>query len=289
MSQEIPMSHDRTEGNGEVFTASIDQSQTGFIEQLSVNLGLIGGGPGPSELIAGDEEAGYFGTVSSSNLIDGNSLASELGITQGTSINSTTDWLKFALDGKTVFVTKKSIRHSISWETLYLAGAVYGDGLKAGESGAEHHNTEGNSGTLTATRQDAQVTIDGNTYTVRLLKGVDEDPTNTWDDADSGAIGPGNEWNKIMLPIHTNAPDSWNNPEYVDNPTEDWGIGFTDSDLVTHYDYGDGSRSWCQETRDTDTVSRVTRGSTGVSDLLAYSSDSTYSTTGWRPTLVLES
>ena len=287
------MKFDREEGPGKVFTATVDQSQIGFISQLSVNLGLIGGGPGPEELIAGDAQAGFFGEVESNEFITGEQLCNELGITQGRLQYSDTEWLKFASKGETIFVAKKPIRNDISWDHIYEQGAVYGDGLIAGESGAEHHNPPG-----TAIRQDATVEIDGNTYKVRLLRGAADDPTDSHDDPDRGSIGTldgnynssesENEWNNLFLPIHENATDdSWAHPEYVPDNVPDWNVGYSDADLITHRDRGYGSYAWCQETRDTDESRRVYRGYYGVSALLTGASSSTSSNRGFRPALVL--
>ena len=110
----------------------------------------------PDTLSFGTMDAGFFGIVPASDFITGDALASAVGVTQGTSQFSNTNWLKFAFQGEIYMVPQKPIRHTISWDHLYLQGAVYGDGLLAGEAGAEHHNLTSSSGSaLTATRQDA--------------------------------------------------------------------------------------------------------------------------------------
>ena len=240
----------------------------------------------PDILSFGTMDAGFFGIIPASDFITGDQLASDVGITQGTSQFSDTNWLKFAFNGDILIVPQKTIRHSISWDHIYLQGAVYGDGLTAGESGAEHHNLTSSSGTdLTPTAQDASVTINGKDYRVRLIRGAADDPTASFDDADRGSLGDENEWNALMLPIHEKAKaNNWNYPEYV--PTVNtWDIDFSDGDLLTHRDFGNGSYSWCQETRDTDVSPRVTRGYRGVSLLCATGSAYTNSTRGWRPVL----
>ena len=45
-------------------------------------------------------EEGFFGEVPASELITGDALASQVGISGGTSQNSTAGWLKFAYKGK---------------------------------------------------------------------------------------------------------------------------------------------------------------------------------------------
>lgn len=220
--------------------------------------------PGPATLIAGDMQAGFFGEVSASELISGDALASLVGISQGTSQNSTVGWLKFAWQGKILFVAKKAFRNSISWDHINSANAVYGG---------------------------KTVEIDGLTYKIRLMKGALTDPSE-YEDPDRGAHG--SEWNRLMLPIHQEAIDkSWAYPAYVESDIPVWahGLGtgtqnrYTDEDLLTKSDYGSGSYSWCQETRKDKAVNRVFRGPGGVSGSGSLVSSSTDSHYGWRPCL----
>jgi len=242
----------------------------------------------PDTLSFGTMDAGFFGIVPASDFITGDDLASAVGVTQGTSQFSNTNWLKFAFQGEIYMVPQKPIRHTISWDHLYLQGAVYGDGLLAGEAGAEHHNLTSSSGSaLTATRQDATVSVNGLRYEVALLKGGASDPLNSYNDADRGSIGSANEWNALMLPIHEKAlANNWNYPAYV--PTvNSWDINFSDGDLLTHNKFGNGSYSWCQDSSDADPALRVHRGSYGVSRLIASASAGANYTRGWRPRLKL--
>lgn len=222
-------------------------------------------GPGPTTLIAGDMQAGFFGEVSASELISGDALASLVGISQGTSQNSTASWLKFAWQGKILFVAKKAFRNSISWDHINSANAVYGG---------------------------KTVEIDGLTYKIRLMKGALTDPSE-YEDPDRGAHG--SEWNRLMLPIHEQAIDeSWDYPEYVENDIPVWshnlGSGnqgmYTDEDLLTHYAYGSGHYSWCQEVAES-AAYRVFRGGGGVSRSASGAFHAAGSDKGWRPCLEL--
>ena len=215
-------------------------------------------GPGSQTLIAGDMEAGFFGEVSTSDLISGDELASLIGLTAGTSQYSNEPWLKFALDGEIIFVAKKPLRHSISWDSINSAGAVFGD---------------------------KTVKIKGLDYSVSLLRGLNDSyPVSSSSNPSSGIGNHGSEWNRLMLPIHVNAPSSWSYPDNVDSPTEDWGIDYTDKDLLTHHNHGDGNYSWCQDTSGT---YRLSRGHYGVSYSYRYTSSSSHSYYGWRPVLEL--
>ena len=321
--------------------------------------------PGKKELEIGDTNAGFFGFVKAVDLITGDNLALALGLSSGTSQNSDTPWIKYIWNGKVCFTPLKTIRHSVTWDAIYNAGAVYGSGGKGtlppeGRLGTEltidaldnsinttghflgdktsatgYYDTVGaigdiitlegwsdgaNNGDFTidsvtdtkiivtggvlvtevgsrtkklypkanVVTQNAKVTIGGLEYTVRLFKGAANDPQNSYADADRGSIGDDNEWNGIMLPLHERAKtQEWNYPAYA-GTTPYWGVNLTDEDLRTHYTFGSGSYTWCQEVRDdNETFRRVFRGYTGASNLLANYSWSVGSGYGFRPVLEL--
>lgn len=138
-----------------------------------------------------------------------------------------------------------------------------------------------------AVTQNKTVTIGDLTYAARLFRGASNDPTNSYDDADRDAIGPDNEWNAIILPLHEHAKlQNWNYSAYA-GVTEDWGVYLTDKDLVTHYNHGSGSYTWCQDVRDTTSWRRVGRGNGGASHLPSAGSWNVYSLYGFRPVLEL--
>lgn len=218
----------------------------------------------------GTMEEGFFGEVSSSELITGDALASECGISQGTSQHSTAGWLKFAYKGEIQFIAKKPIRHSIPWDAINTAKCVYG--------GSE----------------DRTVVIGGLTYRVRLMRALE--PTNdpkTTASGNSGAVNHHSEWNRLMCQIHEETINgSWG---YPDNIESDIGIlehslgngnqgMYNDADLVVKG--GDGRRSWCQE-MSTSTSHRLHRGNGGVSDSSSSTSPTASSGNGWRPVLKL--
>lgn len=82
-------------------------------------------GPGSKSLIAGDEEIGYFGEVSSTALITYLGLKTHLGFSAG-SVGPDVGWLKFIHKGVVKFLSKKACYWSVSWDALYAAGGVYG-------------------------------------------------------------------------------------------------------------------------------------------------------------------
>lgn len=207
-----------------------------------------------SGMLAGDSNYGFYGEVLASDFITGNALATAIGLTAGTAINSTQPWLKFALNGKTLYVAKKHFRHTLSWDNINTAGAVYGT---------------------------KTVAIGGKTYKVRVLKTSPIDPMS---DPFDWAEVIGSEWNKLMHPIHVKAgTQSWQRNQGVDPDVVNWGINYTDVDLGTNV-YG----SHCQEKLG---INHMARGFPGIdTDASSATMSVPYhvpDTLGWRPCLEL--
>lgn len=213
--------------------------------------------PGPNSLIGGNLQAGFYGEVPTSDFITGDELARMVGLTAGTSQNSNEPWLKFSYLGKTEFIAKKTFRHSISWENINDANAVYGN---------------------------KTLEINGNIYKIRLVKGKNEGLQETQSKNYKECYY--SEWNKLILPIHKNAPSSFNSEMSVKMPTENWNVGYTDVELCTSQDCKNGYRTWCQDIGELD-FRRVIRGDKDVSDASNYSNGTTWNEFGWRPVLEL--
>lgn len=242
-------------------------------------------------------DTGYMGLVTSANLCDGPTLAMDIGLSAGVAFNDTAGWLKFYVgpaadcnkDGvaKVVFIAKETIRNNLSWDDIYLAGAVYG----TGDNGVAAASTS-----ATAT-QDAQVTYDGTTYKVRLMTGSATDPAaeayNNQSCADDA--GGGSEWNDLLYRVHAAIPTCTDATIGMDGGYEttrhggpqdgdNW-AAYTNTGLqVYSTDAGDGTFSWCQE-QGFDTKRRVLRGGIGVADFYTNTADNATAVLGWRPCL----
>jgi hypothetical protein len=242
-------------------------------------------------------DTGYMGFVASADLTDGPTLASDIGLSAGTAFNNDAGWLKFyvgpAADcnkdavAKIVFIARQTIRHTLSWDSIYLAGAVYGTG---------DNGTAAASKGTTAT-QDAQVTYGSTTYKVRLLTGAATDPAaeayNNQSCADDA--GGGTEWNDLLYRVHTAVPTCTDATIGMEGGSEttrhggpqdgaNW-ASYTSAELhVLYTDAGDGTYCWCQE-QGNNTVRRVTRGYSGVADFGTYTADYTSAPFGFRPCL----
>ena len=87
------------------------------------------GTPGSGVLKAGNLYAGYFDIVQPEDLISASDVITALGLGgAGTSLNLTTPWIKYLWQKDICFTTLKPIIRSITWNSIYNAGAVYASG-----------------------------------------------------------------------------------------------------------------------------------------------------------------
>jgi len=88
-------------------------------------------GPGPQQFktpALSTLQEGYYGFVTAAELGLGTEIAAALGLTEGTVMNDSVGFYKFAWEGKTIFIAAKAFRYAISWKALYDVGAIFGDG-----------------------------------------------------------------------------------------------------------------------------------------------------------------
>jgi hypothetical protein len=207
-------------------------------------------GPGGQEFLSGTGSQGYLGEVSPNILFTGSELIAEVGISSGVGINSDENWLKFASQGRILYVAKKPIMHSVSWATLYQAGAVYG------VSGV---------GTNPVVEETLQLIplIKGNyAFKLRLLTGGDADPSN----------GRGGEWDRLI-----NAVAATGDGDVSLGSLSNADLGLT----------GNGSQCWMQESVVGASASRVTRGGSNATTYGSSANSSAGTALGWRPVLEL--
>lgn len=205
-------------------------------------------GPGPDVLIGGSAIMGFFGEVSVDDFIRGVDLVELTGITEGTVRNSLQPWLKFALDGKILYVAKRVYLRSISWNAINAKGCVYGE---------------------------KTVVIDGRMYKVRLLKGADTDPSTALQGIDP--VGTHNsEWTRLYAPISATDFPSYTGPKYA---------SYTDEDLSTG-SVGVGGIIWCQESNSNGSE-RIHRGQDSIAHMHWGNPALTDTDTAWRPVLEL--
>lgn len=211
--------------------------------------------PGPTKLIGGNLQAGFYGEVPTSEFITGDELARRIGLTAGTSQFSNEPWLKFSYLGKTEFIAKKGFRRSISWDNINAVNAVYGNRI---------------------------IEIDGLKYRIRLIKGRNEGQQNVISDEKDEDLRD-SEWNRLFLPIYYKAPSSWQYPNKVNSPTDNWNVGYKDSDLRIG---GIGADNLCQEFS-WDDYYVIVRGNTFIENNTSYAHDTVSEWKCWRPVLEL--
>lgn len=192
----------------------------------------------------------------------GTSLAQILGIGNATPevlINNDSGWLKFVHNGKIKYIAKKPFMHTVSWNDIAKAEAVYGN---------------------------RTVRIGSRLFRVSLLSGAEADPS-SWTTASTASDnkGAGSEWNELVYRVNVGVP--------TDGATTNQGgkqVGlnwwnFTDTDIVVGS--GDGRYTWCKETLSYNTASRVVRGYVSLSSFNYGASSNTNALVGWRPCLTL--
>lgn len=203
--------------------------------------------------------------VPASEFITGDALAAAIGLTAGVSQHSTAGWLLFedTVDGKTKYISKRPLRHTISWDQINARGVVFGT---------------------------TTVAIQGNTYKVRLLSGANSNPSTTANGSDDHAGTHGCEWNRLLYHISAKPFASAGNTLRSEGiTTGDW-AGYSENDIgmALAYTGGNGGYQWCQETGTTAT-SRVMRGAGGASYSNQLDASSASVSYGWRAVLELVS
>ncbi len=231
-------------------------------------------------------DTGYFGEVPTTSILSGSALASSIGLTAGTAQHDTAGYLKFYWHGKILYVAKRPFRHTVSWDNIKAANAVFGVDL-------------GGSGKAT-------VAANGYTYIVQLLTGAGKAPADDaqyWTNDDNFAanilleIGKFSQWNELIYRVHQTVVDDVLANQ--DGQTSYYGytggvqIGanwanFNNVDLVVYYtEGGNGTVTWTQETSVDVTSERVHRGYYRLAYLRRTASSTADTGRGWRPSLCL--
>ena len=194
----------------------------------------------------------------------GTSLAQTLGIGNTTPevlINNDSGWLKFVHQGKIKYIAKKPFMHTVSWNDIAKAEAVYGN---------------------------RTVRIGSRLYRVSLLSGAEADPSSwTTPSTATDNKGAGSEWNELVYRVHNIVPTDGTATNHGGKQVGSNWWNFTDADMVMTSGAGNGSYTWCKETLSFNTANRVHRGGGSLPDFNGTTSSGTYPVSGWRPCLTL--
>lgn len=155
----------------------------------------------------------YKGIARAQNFITGDQLASAIGLTSGTSVNSDAGWFHFDetdTGGRDLYIAKKCIRISATYTQIQAA-------IKGGYK---------------------EVTINNQVYVVQLMKATDKS-AGTHVDSDAGG-----DWNKYLYPIY-----GGNERSSLPANTPVWG-SYTEAMMgmpVTHQTTVNESQTICRE------------------------------------------
>jgi hypothetical protein len=255
------------------------------------------GSPGNTEPILdldgnlmADEDKGiaYYGTVSHTDLFTGEQLASEIGLTNGSSINNEEVWHKYYWNGGIHF-WRKPCRNNSTWNDIWSRNAVFGTGTSTSRKGFTPANFNGPN--LTGINQNREVIKNNITYAVRLLEGSSDDPSSL----ESGLHG--SEFNLILMNLHA----ATNSGSYSDSPTDgvsyaNWThtANFTNDDFVGwKTDLGDSDfllngTQWQQEGIDGFPERRLNRARNVLSAAGELNADSRSAARVWAPVLTVK-
>ncbi len=217
-------------------------------------------GPGPECMSYTEaDDKGFFGEVPNTQLITTSNLTSQLGVTQGIAQNLNVPWLKFWLDGRILYVAKKTIRHSISYNHLRDKGII--DGSKI-------------------------ITINGLQYRVGLLSGIDDGYDGNVSAGFNQPYSMRSEWTRLMYNVSAEISDARYHKQgqigdnWVEYPQDDSPNGLN----ITA---GNGRFNWSRDLNPTNSTQVVLRGSASVVNMFMHASSSANTNYGWRPVLEL--
>ena len=192
-------------------------------------------------------DTGFYGETTTTALYTGTQISAATAVTAGTLQFDTDPWLKFYWHGQVLYIAKKPYRHTVSWNNINTANAVYGVNL-------------GSTGRTRLTKGSIQLDV-------KLLKGATKDP--------APASSPGRQWDELIYRVAAEVP--------AGQVGANWGT-YTSADLQIT---GNGSYCWMQEVYQPDTSLRVARGISSLSNFDGGTSSNAGANIGWRPCLAL--
>lgn len=248
-----------------------------MIEQL-LSAGVQGqtyfpnSGPGRKTLVKGNEDIGYFGTLTSTELFAGWEVSSFLGLTAGL-VSKELDniWMKYIYRGKFLFLAKEPLRTSVTWNDLYKVGAVYG----TKDNGLYPVAGFATSQFRVMLKEEAGYSVPWK-LAVRCLKGAPADPYIGTDYTAMGLIADGIEYNDLIYRLLSLGANGRPNTGIF----EQW----SGNDLGVLA--AGGGYTVLQETSQANVANTHVRGPTGAS-LSSIKATVTAAREAWRPVFEL--
>ena len=229
---------------------------------------------------------GYKGIIRHQDFINELQLSSILGLKEIGSYydqeSDYSDWFHFILNNQDILVPVRPLKYGVSWETLYQLGIVYSDTDGPGDYPSPIDKPR---------NQNVYIVINGETYKVTLLKGLNKDNSienkliDVYKDIPNG-IGlliDNSEWNQLMYRV-SNGGDSIEGQ--MSNPLIGVWDRISNKELGTGIQTSYGIMNWCQEVTFKPFDSRILRGGRNVSSISYYPPfNSSFYISGWRPAL----
>jgi hypothetical protein len=169
-----------------------DKASTNNIQVLA----LPRRGPGPIQLLQGDYNYGYFGTVASRDFLGTQELVDKVApfLAANTFHQQAPVWHKYIRKGKVIYVPNGALVAAVSYTSLYNGGLVFGvNGPGPYKPGA-----------VADVNQLKTFELNGNQFKVRLMTGYNDDLTavippglNTAEDTNPLP----NEWDDFVYPM----------------------------------------------------------------------------------------
>lgn len=120
-------------------------------------------GPGVQTLAWGDQDWGCYGTLDETAFITNTKLHNALYAPQGGPNPTSNTWHKMIRNGKTLFVPRRAVSYSVTWNLLYDKGLVFGVSGPGPQNGGRPDKD-----------QHTTIQIGGDEFIVRLPTGFDD-------------------------------------------------------------------------------------------------------------------
>jgi hypothetical protein len=163
-------------------------------------------GPGSKNLLYGNEQLGYFGTLTPAELVTLGKLRSLFNFFNGNDEGAPYTWVKMFYKGKVLYFPTNTLAYNLSWNQLYNAGLVYGV------------DSNGNYPTATPTNQFKILNVGTDVLKVRLFAAdSNPDPTSSGSQqllTGAGANISGSEFVQLIYALVQGAPAAYSGPKW---------------------------------------------------------------------------
>lgn len=163
-------------------------------------------GPGSKNLLYGNEQLGYFGTLTQAEFLSLGKIRNAFNFYSGLDESAAYEWIKVFYKGRVLFFPRTTIAYNMNWNQLYAAGLVYGvDGPGYAPAG-------------TPVNQFKILNVGRDVLKIRLFTAdSNADPTTFVSQqllTSGGANITGSEWVSLVYALVQNAPVGYSGPKW---------------------------------------------------------------------------